>query len=414
MRTIATLLLGMLLLSNAYAQKTVTVGQSEDLRIRFDARITFDAAAYASHTSLEEVKYADEPFRLSSGTNLSQLRLGFVATLGKKWSGKFDVNLSDRRVAPTDVVINYHMRPTSKLMIGYFKDPVSMENNTASKFLSLATPMAVAILTRGERYVGLTYVHWGEKYWLSGGLYGGNLAPANSPAVNRGGDGYGVSARAAYVPIDNDYTTLHLGIFGRWRKPDGLGDPIRSMALGGTAETLIDRHRFLGTVVPKVRSYVLGGAELAFKFDKFFLTGEYLFNKFNTVSGADNFVSGWTLTGSYMLLGKQRKYLKSEGFFNPTGNLTHRGGLELIARIGSVNLNDTDNAIAPLFGGKAFSTMLGVNYYPLPNLLFGLNYTYTAQDKHANELGKIRLNNGQPLSQGIDFSALNLRAQIIF
>lgn len=413
MRKIFILMLAALTLGKGYAQKTLTLG-SDDLRIRFDGRITFDAAAAATHTPLDDMAYGKDNLRLSSGANLTQLRLGLVASLGSKWSGKFDVNLSDRRVAPTDVIITYQMRPTSKLIMGYYKDPVSMENNTASKFLSVATPMAVGMLTRGERYVGVTYVHWGRKYWLSGGLYAGNLAPNNTPTANRGGDGYGISARMAYVPIDNDYTTLHIGAFGRWRKPDGTGGPIRSIALGGTPETPIDQHRFLGTIVPQTKSYVLGGGELAFKFDKFFLTGEYLFNKFNTVSGADNFVYGWTLTSSYMILGKQRKYLKGDAFFNPTGNLDHRGGLEVIGRVGSVNLNDLKNTISPLKGGASFSAMLGVNYYPLPNLLFGLNYTYTANDSFANEMGKITHKNGTQLSDGINFSALNLRAQIIF
>lgn len=403
-----------LFLGNAYAQKTLTVGNNDDLRIRFDTRITFDAAAYASHTDLDGIKYGGDDFRYSSGTNLSQLRFGLVAILGKKWSGKFDANFSDRKVFLTDVVINYQINPTSKLIMGYYKDPVSMENNTASKYLSVATPMAVGMLSRGERYVGATYVHWGQHYWFSGGIYGGSLSPSSMPQANRGDDGFGVGMRAAYVPIDNEYTTLHLGVYGRWRQPDGMGGHVRDMAIGGLPESGIDRHRFVSGTVRSVKHYWVGGTEGALRFDKLFLTGEYLFNSFSTINNTNSFIHGWTLTASYMLLGKQRKYQKADAIFNPTGNLDNLGGLELIGRVGSVNLNDLNNASTPLKAGSALSAMVGLNWYPIPNLLFGLNYTYSDQDQYALEKGMIHSQRASALEKGLDFSAIHLRAQIIF
>lgn len=406
-----------LFFGEVHAQKTLTVG-AEDLRIRFDTRITFDAAMYATHTDLDNVVYGKDEdkddFRYSTGANLSQLRFGLVAMLGEKWSGKFDANFSERKVFLTDVVISYQMKSTTKFILGYYKDPVSMENNTASKYLSVATPMAVGMLSRGERYVGATYVHWGKNYWLSGGLYGGSLSPSTMPEANRGSDGYGVGARVAYVPIDNEYSTVHLGVYGRWRKPDGKGEAIRDMSIGGLPESGIDRHRFVSGLVLGVKHYWLGGTEVAVKFNKIFLTGEYLFNKFVTESNSDNFIHGWTLTGSYMLLGKQRKYMKADAIFNPTGNIGATGALELIGRIGSVNLNDLKNKLTPLKSGAAFSVMFGVNWYPKSNLLFGVNYTYCDHDKYANAMGQISRQTKGEIEEGMDFSAVHMRAQIIF
>lgn len=390
-------------MSLATAQKTVTVG-NEELRIRFDGRLTYDGAVYLPQTDVSQLQHASEPFRFSNGANLTQMRLGLHAMLGNKWSGRFDANYSDRKVAMTDAALFWHIDQGSKLIMGYFKDPVSMENNTASKYLSVATPMAVGMLTSGERYIGVTYARWGKQYWLSAGAYAGSLAGAHLPRANRGNDGYGISARAAYVPIDNDYTTLHIGAYSRFRVPDGVAGQIN---IGTLPESTIDSRRFVTTTISGVENYLLGGLEAAFKFDKLFITSEYLFNRYNYKKQGHSFVSGWTVTGSYMLLGKQRKYIKGEAVFNPVGNLDYRGGLEIIGRLGAVNLNDIEEKF---YGGQAFATMLGLNWYPRANLLFGIGYTYLDHDMHATAGGVIT---PQPLD-GVDFHTLQVRAQMIF
>ncbi|MDO4691777.1 MAG: porin [Porphyromonadaceae bacterium] len=399
-------------ISLATAQKTVTVGD-EELRIRFDGRLTYDGAIYIPQTDITPLQYNNAPFRFSNGASLTQMRLGLHAMLGDKWSGRFDANYSDRKVAMTDAALFWHINRESKLIMGYFKDPVSMENNTASKYLSVATPMAVGMLTSGERYIGVTYARWGKQYWLAAGAYAGSLSSEYLPRANRGNDGYGMSARAAYVPIDNEYTTLHIGAYGRFRVPDGISG---KLYIGTLPESTIDNRRFVTTSIDQVDNYWLGGLEAAFKFDKLFITGEYLFNHYNYKDergGGYSFVSGWTVTGSYMLLGKQRKYLKGEAVFNPVGNLEHNGGLEVIGRLGSVNLNDTEEKFK---GGQAFAAMLGLNWSPRANLLFGINYSYLDHDRDARGGNAILITNPSKVSSfdGVDFHTLQVRAQLIF
>lgn len=392
--------------SVAIAQKSVTVGD-HDLSIRFDGRITYDAALYVPQRSIESLRYGSDAFRFSSGANLSQMRLGFHAMLGTKFSGRFDANFSDRRVAMTDAALFWRIDRNSKLIMGYFKDPVSMENNTASRYLSVATPMAVAMLTHGQRYVGVTYAHWGDQYWVAGGAYAGTLGAQTMPRANRGNDGYGVSARAVYLPINNDYTTLHLGLYGRYRVPDEAQGAI---SIGTLPESTIDSRRFVSASLLGVKHYWLGGVEAALRYDRLYFTGEYLVNSYHFTSGSDPYVAwGWTFTGSYMLRGKQRKYLKSDAVFNPSGYLDHRGGLELIGRLGMVSLNDTDHTRQ---FGRAFSAMCGLNWYPRANLLFGLNYTYLDHDRYAAAGGQIRFLSHD--IEGIDFHTIQLRAQLVF
>ncbi len=102
-------------------------------------------------------------------------------------------------------------------------------------------------------------------------------------------------------------------------------------------------------------------------------------------------------------------------FFSPIGNVAKGGNLELIGRVGQVNLNNTDypNASFGSFlhtGGKAFSAMLGANWYPRANVLFGINYTYLNHDNRADAAQTLT----NVPSQGIDFHTVQMRAQFVF
>lgn len=389
------------------AQEQVSVPGSGDMKLRFDGRITFDVAGYVPASSLEGVQWDGEPFRLSSGANLSQLRLGMVVSLGDRWTGRFDANYANRRVNPTDVILIYKLNPRHRIIFGHYKDPVSMDNNTSSRMLSLQTPMAVQMLSRGERYIGVTYVGYGRHHWLSGGIYAGTIAKASEP--NRGDDGYGIAGRAAWIPVNNDYTTIHLGASARWRRPEAPkahAGGLYTMTLSTLPESTLDARRYVGATLTDVRSYAVGGLEAAVRFDKLYITGEYLVNHLYRAQHTDR-VSGWTLTGAYMLLGRQRSYVASDAIFNPMESVGRGGSLELIGRVGQVSLNDLGGGV---HGGSATSVLAGVNWYPHANVLLAMNYTYVNHDRHATAMGMIT----QMPEAGIDLHTLQLRAQFVF
>ncbi len=411
MRPLALILAAVCSLSTALAQETATIAGTGDLRVRLDGRVTFDGAMYLPSSDISSVKYGDDDFRFSNAANLSQLRLGLNAFMGDKWLGRFDVDFSNRKVNLTDVILVHYINKHNRAFVGYFKDPVSMDNSTPSKQLSLQSPMAVTALTRGERYLGVTYVNWGRKHWFAGGIYAGT-ASSLITTPNRGDDGYGIAARAAYVPVNNEYTTIHLGAYGRWRRPEPTAsapESSRDVSYTVAPESAIDAHRFIGFSTNGVKNYTLGGVEAGIKFDKLFFTGEYLFNVLNRVGGHSNFLSGFTLTGSYMLRGKQRTYIASDGLFNPVASVGPGGSLELISRIGYLNMDDKDSTAA-ILGGSGFSTLVGLNWYPRANVLLAFNYTYLDHSSSASSLGRIRY----IPADGIDFHTLQLRAQFVF
>lgn len=414
----------------AKAQNGVWVGD-KPLRVKFDGRVTLDGALYLPAVKMDGLKYGGatpEDFRFSSGMQITQLRLGFLAAIGERWQAKFDVTLNDRRVTPTDIVLIYNFDQHSRLLMGYYKDPLSMEANTPSKFLSLQTPMAVSMLTHDQRYLGVTYMRTGRHYYLAGGIYSGTSSPMMTEP-NRGNDGYGLSARAAWIPKDDEHTTIHIGTSGRWRH---VADYAKTLTLSTLPESRIDFRRFVTTSIERTNQYWAGGLEVALRHKRLFFTAEWLgnivrheapiYDPNNIIYGVpspqlgwskvNEYADGWTMTASYMLKGNQRTYMKADGLFNPAGNVAKGGNLELFGRVGQVSLDSKRNSYNHQ-GGSATSYMLGLNWYPNGNILIGANYSYLDHSTSADAGGLLKhnLTTGR---FGLNFHTLQLRAQFIF
>ena len=93
------------------------------------------------------------------------------------------------------------------------------------------------------------------------------------------------------------------------------------------------------------------------------------------------------------------------------------GSLELSARVSHLNLNDFHDMSSPITGGMAYAYSACLNWYPVSNILIGLNYVFMDNDKYADSKGQITAGN-MPLSQarpnGIDFHILQLRMMVSF
>ena len=118
-----------------------------------------------------------------------------------------------------------------------------------------------------------------------------------------------------------------------------------------------------------------------------------------------------------MILGQNRRYAPEDAEFGPMEVRRHGGNLEVAARVSTVNLNDFHEASAVITGGKAFNYTASLNWYPVRNVLVGLNYTFVDNDKYADDKGHIT-SNGKPLSQalksGLDFSIFQMRLMVSF
>lgn len=403
----------------AVAQRTVSI-KSGDLTIRPDVRVTYDGAVYVPGTRTDGWKWGNEDFKFSNGTNITQARFGVWGTLGDKWVGKIDFKAVNRQILLQDIFIDYKLKP-NRLYIrgGYYVDPVSVEVNAASNWPSFNTPTALSLLSHQTRFMTLSLTSFSKHHYVVAGLYGSSLGGSHSK-LNRGSDGWGVTVKGAYLPINEDNNTLYFGAYARYRTPDisltGVKDRMTFATHPGST---IDGRNFVAGSLDEVKAYNVFGGEFAMTRGKWHFMAEYITNLIhfrdnNAYSRETAFFQGAYLTASYMIFGKQRKYLNYWGIFSPLSNVPDTGNLELLGRVSYANANDFGNGRqSDILFGKSTVATLGLNWYPYGgNLLLGVNYNYTWQDQYARG-GNLIAPRGQE-SSNFNFHTLQFRVQFTY
>ena len=401
-------------------------------RIWFDNRIYADASLYIPTSSVEgltskvnkDLEEDDGVFRFSNGASIRRARFAVKAELYDKWFAEFDLDFAYNEVEIKDMYLGYRFNEHLSIQAGHFKEPMSMERVTSSRYITAnERPMPVEALAGGRR-LGIAATWWGRWWWVSGGVFGQQVDIIQKER-NRGSDGFGFTGRAAVPVINNDNMTLHIGGYASWRRPDANGLEDRTAVFRTFPESRTDRRRFVQVEVGNTDHYTTYGAELAFRCYKFLVYGEYLFTdlsryKYNgTVREPlkDAEFAGWYATASWMILGQQRRYSPEDAEFGGIKVARRGGNLELTARVSHLNLNDFHEISSPIKGGMAYSWSASLNWYPVSNILIGLNYLFMDNDKYADSKGQITAGDkllSEVRPEGIDFHVLQLRMMVSF
>ncbi len=131
---------------------------------------------------------------------------------------------------------------------------------------------------------------------------------------------------------------------------------------------------------------------------------------------------GFYAEGSWTVTGEHRRYIPTTGAYSGIrpdhpvafGRGGGWGALELAARFSYINLNDHNTAAIPtatggVFGGRANAYTFGINWYPIYNIRFMLNYI-------RENVGKTPIASGigGTASAGVKIDAIALRTQVAF
>ncbi|MGI6243367.1 MAG: OprO/OprP family phosphate-selective porin [Prevotella sp.] len=409
--------------------------RSKDDRFKlwFDNRVYIDGSVYAPVDDADQfttkpnkdLEDDDGQFRFSNGISIRRARFGMKATLYEKWFAEFDVDLAYNEVELKDMYLGYHFNDHFSIKAGHFKEPMSMERVTSSKYLtSLERPMVVDAFAGGRR-LGVAATGWGNHWWASGGFFTQQVDLMQKER-NRGNDGYGFTGRVAVSPVATEDMTIHVGGYASYRTPEANGTEDGIVEFRTFPESRTDRRRFVRAELTNVNHYYVLGYELGFRYRKFLTYGEYMFtsvDRFRRGTGQEKIglknatFNGWYATASYMLLGDQRHYAPDDAEFGPMNVRKKGGNLEVAGRVSTINMNDFHDASAVITGGKAWVWSASLNWYPIRNVLIGLNYSFVNNDKFADDKGHIK-KDGQPLSKahtdGIDFSVFQTRVLVSF
>ncbi|MDQ1769491.1 hypothetical protein GQR60_01505 [Labilibaculum sp. A4] len=336
-------------------------------------RIFMDAAAYF-----------DDKTDLGSGSEIRDARLLFKATVWKNWDAKINIGFDGGNASLKDVFLQYNINTNSFFRAGHFLEPFGIEQTESSKTIKFMNFSSTVEAFRPGRNLGVSYDRWGKNYYWALGLFG-----SDTDNWSEGDEGFGLTSRFVFAPINEDGTIFHIGISGSYRSTDedeylgrGYNKTVKYKSRGATH---IERRSFIDAEIEHAKDQFKYGIELITSGGPVVLQAEYIKTKVNIDMpeswGNYNFIEEYKANGYYaqlgwLIKGGNYKYkMKSARLANPKP-----GSIELLARYNKTNLNDSDSNI---MGGEQKDISLGCTWYVNHNVLMKLNFTNVDLDENA-------------------------------
>ncbi|MRT94691.1 OprO/OprP family phosphate-selective porin [Ancylomarina sp. 16SWW S1-10-2] len=337
------------------------------LEFGFGGRVYMDAAAYF-----------DDETDLGSGSEMRDIRMLMKASLWKKWDAKINVSFAGGAVSLKDVFLLYKINKNSFLRAGYFYEPFGVEQTESSKTIKFMHVSSTIEAFRPGRNLGVSYATWGNKYFWEAGLFGSD--PNNK---TEGDEGYSLTSRFVFAPVQTDGGLFHIGMSGIYRTADAAGfnedgsEKMKSIRYRSRAATHIEGRRFIDANVGAVENQMKLGFEMIAARGPVSLQGEYIDASVFRKSGNEDYHSkGWYAQLGYLIKGGNYKYkIKSARLAKPGP-----GSVELLARYNETDLNDPEAAI---MGGKQKDLSFGCTWFVNHNILMKFNFTNIDLDEYA-------------------------------
>ncbi|MGR9013106.1 MAG: OprO/OprP family phosphate-selective porin [Gammaproteobacteria bacterium] len=318
----------------------------------------------------------------NDGTEFRRARIHFTGQFFKDWNFKSQFDFADNSVAAKDLFIQYTGLDFMSVTVGQQKQNFSRELLESSNDLMFMERSLMNVLNAPvvDRAIGLNFQSSAKKgYTAALGIYGDTII-ANKPANNLGDEGWGISGRATYAPIEEKTKVVHLGIAGNYRAPNA-NDAVTDHALRYDYETnhmsnlnLIDTNvtgRLTG-----INNIKMLGLEAAGLYGPVSVGAEYTHTWLDRKNNGTNLeFDGWYADAAWTLTGESRKYKKGKFHkVEPKKNFSLKNGgwgaLELATRYSAVNLND-----AAYQGGAMSNVTVALNWYMNSNIRLMADYT---------------------------------------
>jgi phosphate-selective porin OprO/OprP len=328
---------------------------------------------------LDAAAYFDDQTDLGSGSELRDVRLSVNTTLWRKWNAKINISFADEAVTLKDVFLQYNISKNSWIRAGNSLEPFGIEQTEGSKTIKFMHLSSTVEAFRPNRNLGLSYATWGSNIFWSLGLFG-----SDSANTTEGDEGFGLTSRLAFAPIQSEGKIVHLGFSGTYRTANSTGfdedgnENIKTIRYRSRAATHIERRRFIDTQdIEDADHQMKLGAELIAAAGPLSLQGEYIGAKVSRESNLEDYnAKGYYAQMAYLLKGGNYQYKsKTARLAKPTP-----GSFELILRYNQTDLNDSSAAI---MGGKQKDISLGCTWYVNHNILMKLNFTNVDLDENA-------------------------------
>jgi len=385
---------------NAYGQKVsrtpsvtefrngVVVFESPDQRMRtwFDLRVNFDGAYY-----FDEHAYN----ALGNGVTLRRLRFAMKTILYKHWTGEVDLNFAGGQLDVKDAFIGYKSDEHKfYLRAGYFKEPISMETTTTSRYQTFIEEPFVTTFAP-QRQLGIGFQKWNTSYLGFFDIHFNDIENTEVTTYSQDAnkdygtdEGISITGKGIVRPINRDGKLLHLGVSASYRTPKTSWEFANSYRISTRDMTNVSRKKYLDTDdISDVDNHILLGGELSASYNNFKFSSEYIHTRINRkYNNPDYTADGFYASLSCLVFGGKYGYNNEEGEFTQVTRGKDWGDIEVALRYDYINLNDTH---AEIMGGSANGYTGGVTYHVNPNVKMMINYSYINHDRYANGKGKL-------------------------
>ena len=350
----------------------------------------------------------------SSEQQFRRARIYLSGTAWEHWDWKFQFDLEDAddsSMSIEDAFIKYKGWGPASVTIGQRKAPFSLNELTSSKYITfieravpsnLFTSESIGI---GNRSPGITLDNTGKNHTLAGGFYlmrqrSGN--EADSISERKIDDGWGVTARATWLPVNvSGKQLVHTAAaFGYKHYPNKTVNRFRVRPGVSEGDRIVDSDGSL-----KADDFLGMNLEAASIWGPFSASAEYYYGDFDGTGVAGNTdMEGFYVQGSYFLTGESRRY-KNGAFTSvkvkdPVGG-GGWGGWEVGLRYSSTDLGVGIGADS----GDVLTAAL--NWYVNNNMMFKLNYVKTFCDNGGSDNCDWGIGDGDP-------EYLSFRTQVFF
>ena len=355
----------------AQVQDGILVFQNKDAgyKMWFDVRVQGDAAVYFG--------YDKNLTQIGNGMSFRRTRFAVKTQINKDWYAELDTDWSSGIVELKDAILQYDGIENLQIKMGNFKENFSIQRNSTSRYL-LFMERAMVTYLAPSRHMGVNFRYSTPALWASFGVFGPEIKGAEEQTfMEDGNKDYGLDAGLSYTgklvwrPLHKmDNGSLHIGAAVSYREPKVTStDGYNAIRYSTRNSTSINRKKFLDTDAIKGLDHeLLWTVELA-----------------KNEKGADlRAASGWYVQAGYMLFGGKQNYDAGGAKYTRCTRGKDWGDVELAARIDQINLNLNKYYM----GGSALQYALGINYYPIENVKFMINYQFADNDVFANGKGE--------------------------
>lgn len=358
---------------SATAAGATDAGDAPKFTIAPTGTAQFDGALYISP---DKKAFPD-------GVAIPEVRLGAKMSYGK-WSAKIEAGLAYNKVGLKDLYVQYNFDDRNLLKGGSFIHHYGLNGAYGANFKSSTEEPLCNALFNEVRQIGIMYEHSDSRFMAT---FSAHAEPSATTVILTPPDytreGYGFRTRTAYRPIHSDGKILQIGISGAFSTPtrhtDGSGEDTHdAFTFKGNFPTRVVRQTALSATVHDAMNLWKFSPEILLSYDRLALEAQYFFQQVNRRKNLPHY-NPW---GAYALVrclifgDRQYAYSEVNGCLVPPS----KGTLEAVALY---NFSDLNSGSAKIYGGKANTVGLTLNYYVNRYMTARLNYSYTHTFNHS-------------------------------